>query len=190
MPDYNTDRRWSNRFIPDLKHIAADVVIATAPDVEDMLRNTDLIVLKADGQRIACRVRRHKYLTRFPFDITVRSERASGAETELAKIVKGFGDYMLYAFASEDETHLCAWRIIDLGEFRLRFQRRAIEIKGVPGKEQRNGDGASMFRVFDVREMPANMVVRQFGFDGISQPVQMAWMAGQNNSEGDKYHDR
>ena len=63
---------------------------------------------------------------------------------------------------------MCAWRIIDLGEFRLWFQRRAIELKGVPGKEQRNGDGASMFRVFDVRDMPANLVVREFGFDGIS----------------------
>jgi hypothetical protein len=184
MPDYNTDRRWSNRFIPELKRIVADLVIATAPDVEDMLRNTDLIVLKAEGQRIACRVRRHRYLTRFPFDITVRSERASGAETELAKIVKGFGDYMLYAFASEDETHLCAWRIIDLARFRLWFQHRAEATKGMPGKEQRNGDRASQFLAFDVRDMPANTVVREFGFSGISQPVRVAWKAGQNNLAG------
>jgi len=43
-----------------------------------------------------------------------------------------------------------------------------MEINGLPGKEQCNGDGASMFRVFDAREMPANLVVRQLGFDGIS----------------------
>lgn len=171
MPDYNTDRRWSNRFIPELKHIVADLVIATAPDVEDMLRNTDLIVLKAEGQRIACRVRRHRYLTRFPFEITIRSERASGAETELAKIMKGFGDYMLYAFASQDETHLCAWRIIDLAKLRLWFRRRKVEINGLPGKEQRNGDGASQFRVFDVRDMPADVVVREFGFTTEEKPA-------------------
>jgi hypothetical protein len=186
MPDYLTDRQWSDRYIPELTHIAAPLLITPAPDVEDMLHNTDLIVLGANGLQVACRVRRHQYLKDYPYDITIRSGRASGAETELTKIIRGFGQYLVYAFATEDGSQLCAWRIIDLGEFRLWFQRRAIELKGMPGKEQRNGDGASMFRVFDVREMPANVVVREFGFDGISQPIQVAWKAGQNNSVGGK----
>lgn len=181
MPDYNTDRRWSNRFIPELRHIVADLVITVAPEIEDMLHNTDLIVLKAEGQRIACRVRRHRYLTRFPFDITIRSERASGAETELAKIMKGFGDYMLYAFASEDETHLCAWRIIDLAKFRLWFRHRAEANRGMPGKEQRNGDGASQFLAFDVRDMPASAVVREFGFTTGEKPAGAETATGWSN---------
>lgn len=169
MPDYITDRQWSDRFIPELTHIAAPLLITPAPDIEDILRNTDLIVLGANGRQVACRVRRHRYLIDYPYDITIRSGRASGAETELTKIIRGLGQYLVYAFATEDGSQLCAWRIIDLGEFRLWFHRRAIEIKGVPGKEQRNGDGASQFLAFDVRDMPAGVVVSEFGFDGTTQ---------------------
>lgn len=165
MPDYLTDRQWSDKYIPELTHIAAPFLITPAPDVEDMLRNTDLIVLGANGSRVACRVRRYKYLIDYPYDITIRSGRASGAETELTKIIRGFGRYFIYAFASEDESRLCAWRIIDLGEFRLWFFRQVLKDGSMPGIPQKNGDGSTAFHAFDTRDMPTDTVIDKFGFD-------------------------
>ena len=59
---------------------------------EDAERNTDLIVLKLDAVRIACRVRNHEYITRYGDEFTIRAERPSGVKTELAKIIDGWGD--------------------------------------------------------------------------------------------------
>ncbi len=131
MPEYNADRRWADRFIPQLKQIVADLLVTPTPEAEDLQRNTDLIVFHVETLRVACRVRRFKYLVEYPFDFTVRSGRPNGADTELAKILAGYGDYLVYAFASEDEQRLAAWRTIDLCQFRLWFHRQTIQGKGM-----------------------------------------------------------
>jgi hypothetical protein len=46
VPGYRTDRRWADRFIPQLKQIVADLLVLPAPEAEDVWRNTDLIVLR------------------------------------------------------------------------------------------------------------------------------------------------
>lgn len=184
MPDYLTDRHWSDRFIPQLKHIVADLLITPAPEEDDMFRNTDLIVLRIEDKRVACRVRRHKYLTDYPLDITFRSGRPSGVKTELEKLTEGFGDYFVYAFASADETHLCAWRIIDLRVFRAWLARRREEGQDLPGREVRNGDGSSSFRAIKVKEMPCEAIVCEFGFTTGGKPVQEPALAGKTNSWG------
>jgi len=164
MPEYHADRRWADRFIPQLKQIVADLLVTPAPEAEDLQRNTDLIVFRVETLRVACRVRRFKYLVEYPFDFTVRSGRPNGADTELAKILAGYGDYLVYAFASEDEQRLAAWRTIDLCQFRLWFHRQSIQGKGMPGIALKNGDGSSAFRAFDVRKMPVGVVASEFGF--------------------------
>jgi len=165
MPEYNADRRWADRFIPQLKQIVADLLVTPAPEAEDLQRNTDLIVFRVETLRVACRVRRFKYLVEYPFDFTVRSGRPNGADTELAKILAGYGDYLVYAFASEDEQRLAAWRTIDLCQFRLWFHRQTLQAKGmVPGIAFKNGDGSSAFDAFDVRKMPVGVVASEFGF--------------------------
>lgn len=168
MPEYNADRRWADRFIPQLKAIVADLLVTPAPDAEDMQRNTDLIVFRVETLRVACRVRRFRYLAEYPFDFTVRSDRPNGVDTELAKILAGYGDYLVYAFASQDEQVLIAWRTIDLRQFRLWFHRQTIQHKRMPGIALKNDDGSSAFRAFDVRKMPTSVVAREFGF--VSQP--------------------
>lgn len=169
MPDYKSDRDWSDCLIPHLKLIVADLLIAPAPDAEDMLRNTDLIVIRASERRIACRVRRPEIdFEKYQFEFTIRSFRPSEVETELSKILRGYGDYLIYAFSVEKDASLSlfAWRIIDLSEFRLWFHRETVRLKGrIPGVEIPNPDG-TRFRAFDVRTMPDTIVVKEFGHSG------------------------
>ena len=162
---YRSDRRWADRYIPQLKRIVADLLVAPAPEAEDMQRNTDLIVLRAEALRVACRVRRFRYLAEYPHEFTIRSGRPNGVETELAKLLAGYGDYLVYAFAAHDEGSLAAWRVIDLRRFRLWFHLQTVERGQMPGTVLRNDDGSSAFRAFDVRQMPANVVAREFGFE-------------------------
>lgn len=164
MPGYRTDRRWADRFIPQLKQIVADLLVLPAPEAEDVWRNTDLIVLRVETLRVACRVRRYRYLANYPYEFTIRAGRPTGAETELAKILGGYGDYLVYAFASQDEQELSAWRILDLRRFRLWFHRETVRLGEAPGKTQPNKDGSSSFMAFDVRQMPAGVLVQEAGF--------------------------
>ena len=121
-------------------------------------------MFRVETLRVACRVRRFRYLAEYPFDFTVRSDRPNGVDTELAKILAGYGDYLVYAFASQDEQSLIAWRILDLRQFRLWFHRQTLQHKTMPGMALKNEDGSSAFRAFDVRRMPAGVVAHEFGF--------------------------
>lgn len=169
MPDYIADRRWSDRFIPQLKYIIADLLIVPANDDEDQQHNTDLIVFRVQALRVACRVRRYHYLARYPNDFTVREGRPSGTKTELTKIVEGWGDYFVYAFADENERELCAWRIIDLNQFRLWFNRSIVRLGGkLPGERQANGDESSWFRAFDARQLPSGVVLAEHMLESIA----------------------
>lgn len=165
MPDYQTDRQWSDKFITPLKHIIADLLIRPAPDAEDMQRNTDLIVFRVEALRVACRVRRFQYLQRYPNEFTIRAVRHNGSDTELAKLISGYGDYFVYAFANADETDLAAWRVINLSTFRLWFNQQLAKNAGrIPAKTQKNGDGSSDFYAFNVNDLPNTAIVREYGF--------------------------
>lgn len=119
---YATNRAWSDKFIPHMQAIAGRVNFGVAPDLEDMHHNTDLIVLRGRGDvRVACRVRRFKYYLDYPRDFTIRAARDTGARTELDKILAGWGDQLIYAFANKEETRIQDWRVIDLDLFRREF---------------------------------------------------------------------
>jgi hypothetical protein len=159
---WQTDKRWSDRFIPQLKLIVADFLIAPANERLDQEENTDLIVLDASAKTVACRVRRYKYLEKYSGEFTVRSKRASGAQTELTKIIAGWGDYLLYAFTDAEEKGLILWHIVDLNSFRLWFNRYMAHNYGIPpGEEQPNGDGSSSFRAFRLAELPEGVATTQ-----------------------------
>ena len=159
---WQTDKKWSDRFVPELKRIAGEHLIGEAPLEEDAQRNTDLVVLKLDAVRIACRVRQNTYLHAYGNEFTVRSSRPAGTKTELTKIIEGWGDYLIYGFASADETQLEAWRLLDLNVFRLWLARHMANHKGeLPGVTRQNRDGSSGFHVFDVTTAPPELVRAQ-----------------------------
>jgi len=162
MNGWQDDKRWSDRFLPEIKRILGEHLIGEAATEEDQERNTDLIVLRMEPLRIACRVRRHEYLERYGDEFTIRENRPSGQKTELAKIIEGWGDYLFYGIASPGDQHLAKWTLIDLKVFRLWFARHIARHAGeMPGKQLANGDGSSLFRAFRFADGPDNLVFRQ-----------------------------
>lgn len=157
--DWKKDKRWSDRFLPEIKAILGVHLIGEPPVEEDAERNTDLIVLKMEAVRIACRVRKYAYYARYPFEFTIRASRPSGSKTELTKVVEGWGDFMFYGFSDEAEVHLEAWSLCDLKVFRLWFNRYLAGHAGVcPGHHKTNRDKSSSFFAYDIRELPDDFV--------------------------------
>jgi hypothetical protein len=166
MIGWKQDKAWSDGLMGDIKAVLGRHLIGEADAYEDQEHCTDLVVLRLDAVRIACRVRRHQYYTseQYRGEFTLRSKRPSGAITELSKIIAGWGDYMLYGFADENGLRLVAYTLSDLKHFRLWFCRQ-LSLHGgrCPGVEIPNGDQSSMFRVFKWADMPSAMIVGQEG---------------------------
>ena len=151
---WKADKRWSDRFLPEIKQIIGEHLITEPPQEEDSLHNTDLIVLGFDSIRVGCRIRKYEYFSKYPNDFTIRSERPkNGTRTELSKIIEGWGDYFFYGFSDQTETSLIYWRIISLNKFRLWFNRRLAIDKETPGNYKKNGDSSSNFIAFDISKM-------------------------------------
>lgn len=161
LANWETDKKWSDRFLPEIKKILGLHLIGEPPMEEDCERNTDLMVLKMDPVRIACRIRKCKYYDKYPNDITIRCSRPSGTKTELAKIIEGWGDYFFYGFCDSGECFLIDWRLCDLKAFRLWFNGYIVKNKGtIPGVLKNNGDGSSDFRAFDSTKIK-NFIIAQ-----------------------------
>lgn len=157
---WQDDKRWSDRFLPEIKSILGVHLIGEPPIEEDTERNTDLMVLTMAPVRIGCRVRTNKYAAKFGDEFTIRTARPSGAKTELAKIIEGWGDYFFYGFSDDKEKALCRWFLADMNVFRLWFSAYIVKHKGVvPGTTRPNRDGSSEFRAFKLASLPSNFVV-------------------------------
>lgn len=169
---FKRDYAWQMKYLPQVKQVILDQLpriarISEASFEEDATRNTDL-VLKIDATRIAVRLRRakdmyrrdktgHRYVDQF----TLRSYRSSGVDTELTKVLAGWGNFNFYGFA--DETDLVAWLIGDLSAFRLWHQREVWRLghrKGpdeqmrMPGGDEvPNHDRTTRFRPYLIDEV-------------------------------------
>jgi hypothetical protein len=155
---FEHDFDWQRGLIPEIKRILANYLICEAPPAEDMQRNTDLIVLKLDTVRVACRLRRYDYLAQYGDQFTIRTSRPSGVQTELSKMLAGWGDYIFYGFASPDGAELAAWVLGDLSVFRL-WHHRELWDGRQPGEARKNGDGSSGFRAYRIADLPEQFVV-------------------------------
>lgn len=169
---WQRDKAWADRFMPEIKAILGMHIIGEAPYEEDAHRNTDLIVLKMEAVRIAVRMRTYKYFVQYPDDFTIRVNRGSGMETELKKIMKGFGNLMFYGFEHEDRQHVGRWTLIDLDVFRGEVWDKQLRTKEFPGTEQRNFDRSSAFRAFNLNEFPPTLIRAQgYGLPHFSRPI-------------------
>lgn len=146
---YGRDRYWSDRFIPAVKTIVGPRLLEPSNFEVDTKEATDLIILIARDMRIGARMRRKGVFDRWPYQFTIREDRDTGSETELSKIVNGWGDWLFYGHAIEDDdVRVGAWMIVNLHALRSAMIRRSIP-KGMAGTNK-NGDGTS-FRWFDIR---------------------------------------
>jgi len=159
MKSFNRDFAWQAKMLPQVKAILGMTFICDAPFEEDVKRNTDLMVLTMEPLRFACRLRNHGYYERYRFDITIRNSRPSGAQTELEKLLNGYGDYMFYGFANDDRTKLVSYTIGDLKVFREWYKDK-LKSGVQPGQKKCNPDGSSDFLAFNlIKELPAEFIV-------------------------------
>ena len=159
MTDWQQNKQWSDRFLPEIKRILGEHLIAEPPVEEDMEHNSDLMTLRLDTVRVSCRVRKFEYLAPFGDEFTIRAGYANGAKTELTKIIEGWGDYLFYGFADEHEERLAQWILGDLRCFRIYHSRHLVQNGGaLPGRLHQNTDNVTSFRVFKYNEIPGFIV--------------------------------
>lgn len=158
---WENDKRWSDRFLPEIKMILGLHLIGELAVEQDCERNTDLIVLKMEAVRITCRIRRYEYFAKYPDEITIRAGRPSGVKTELTKIIESWGDYFFYGFSDPEEKALQAWKLCRLNAFRVWFNRCIVANKGlIPGRRKVNDDGSSSFIAFSADKIPDFIIAR------------------------------
>ncbi|HCQ59815.1 MAG TPA: hypothetical protein DIU10_18235 [Sulfitobacter sp.] len=154
MNCYTNNRNWSDRFLPEIKQLIGGYLLETAADPFDHIQATDLMMLDARDMRVAARVRRPGYAQRYPYQFTIRSAVASGAQTELSKIVNGNGDWMFYGHSNADQTGLEAWWLIDLRAFRAALIRNRVNAPQIVMGDQRMQTGRGLSGLICVRFPP------------------------------------
>lgn len=160
LNNYQERRKWSDQFIPDIKRKVGPLLLIESPFDVDTKQAADLIVLSAKSLSIAARVRRHGYADRYPYDFTIRSKIESGKETELSKMLNGFGDWMFYGHAAQEGPTVDRWMLLDLNIWRGVLLRNGYRGSGWNGmaRQMDNGDGTQFF-VFDVRHFPKAILI-------------------------------
>lgn len=151
MINWVEDKKWSDKFLIEIKKILGEILISEAPIKEDIYHNTDLMVLELKPYRIACRIRRNYYYKLYSSDITIRSGRPNDTETELQKILNGWGDFMFYGFSNEDETKLKSWTLISLNKLRSNYNNSILIHKN-------NRDNSSSFVVLNKQQIQDTII--------------------------------
>ena len=160
MREWEKDKRWSDRFLHQIKGILGVHLIGEPPAEEDAERNTDLMVLRMDAVRIACRIRKNNYLQRYGDEFTIRAGRPSGVKTELTKIIEGWGDYFFYGFSDDKEQQLCKWVLADMRVFRRHYALMLTRLpqNQIPGIRKQNHDYSSSFVSFKWQDFPPEFI--------------------------------
>lgn len=156
MNSWQQDKNAADRFMPEARRVLAELFIRPADLHADLHEATDLKVFTIAPLTVAWRHRSADYLYRFPFDVTIRTSRPSGAKTEFAKILEGWGDFFLYSFGSIGAPHFLAYRILSLAAL------RAQVAVGPPlrSRDLVNCDGSSGFRAYDTRAFAPGVQLR------------------------------
>ncbi len=156
--DVRSDWDFSNKYLRQIRRTLGELLIGVAPLDLDMKQATDLLMLRANPQSIACRIRKPGYEWA-AWDFTIRSSRDTGSVTEEAKILDGFADLMFYGHAANDvspdsDGALSRWLLVDLNKW-----RKLARLHGLPPETANKSDGTK-FRAYDVRDAWRGCVVR------------------------------
>lgn len=160
---WTADKSWADAYMPAVRQIVGPLLLVDAPLERDQREATDLIVLRARDMTIGVRVRRPGYAGRFPGQFTIRAQRDSGAETELRKIVSGWGDWLFYGHAGQRGA-LDEWLLVDLHALRAAFIRDPSLLHTMDGRRSgkcSNGDGTH-FVWLQAGSLPTGCIIAQF----------------------------
>ncbi len=155
------NKRWADNFMPHIKAILGMQFLGEAPYEEDIKRVTDLIVLRMYPVRIAVRMREKKYAQNKDYlqEFTIRNNPPGKFETELQKIISGFGDFMFYGFEDEVRNRVGTWNLIDLSVFRKNYSDMLLKLHPgiIPGERKKNYD-ETWFQVFKYKDFPPDLI--------------------------------
>jgi hypothetical protein len=123
---------WQAERLDEVKSLLGHCLVTDAPRVEDLNRNTDLVMMQSRAGRIACRVRRwpdRPEWASFLGEFTVRTRVGGGGPTEIDKVLgladgEEFGDYLFYGVAAPSGDRLAGFLFADLDIFRKYHQEQ------------------------------------------------------------------
>lgn len=159
MGTYQKDRQWSDQFLPEIRKIVGPYLLTESSFEIDTKEAADLIIMKARDMTIACRVRREGYADKYPYDFTIRSKRDSGARTEMAKLLEGWGDWMFYGHAGKSYGSLTRWWLIDLHQWRERLLRAGFNNAWKDFAHQKSNNDGTYFLTFDLRAFKPSILI-------------------------------
>ena len=112
---------WADKYMPQIEKILRSygghiMSISIADEDMDMHEATDLVISISGNIKVALRVRDVKTIPENRREWTIRSWLASGNDTEIHKLRKGFADWYLYGWVNG--STVVEWMIIDLGAVR------------------------------------------------------------------------
>lgn len=156
-PDVKRDKEKADVFMPEVRRALADHLILVGSVKQDREEGTDLVILRTEHRAVGVRVRELRFLSDYPFEVTIRSSRPSGAKTELDKLVDGWIDLIFYGFGDFETGRLVAWRIIDC---------RALRAQMIRGPELRFSEKTNRdqtkFRAYDVRSFAPGVEIQKW----------------------------
>lgn len=164
--------------------------VRLATQEEDQSRNTDIVVEHEglEPLKVGLRIRSEHYLGRYPYDITIRTERPYGS-TEFSKISDGHGDLFFYGFGHDPSRKVRAARLARTRQLAMFFdwwrdwhEATMLGIEPTtmpadlfhsprPGFEHRNIDSSSKFVAINTLEAMGvtgwydRIIVREHGFE-------------------------
>lgn len=130
-PNFNNNFRFQDQFQKQVESILLDnakhiMTIRLATAIEDTKQSTDMVMRIEAGVTVAVRVRRPNCQHR---DLTIRSRAYGGGNTEIHKLIEGWGDWYIYAW-SNPQGLIDEWMLVNLHKVRqgnlLTKPRKAI----------------------------------------------------------------
>jgi hypothetical protein len=149
---YQSDRKWSDTFLDEIRTILGPKLLVPTDDLTDMTRAADLIVIQTKQLAIGVRMRRERWLD-YADEFTIRLARKSGAKTEFEKIREGMCDWLFYGFGPEEGYHLTQWTLINLDVFRNQLDTIGTH------EFVYNHDKTTAFLPFKYNEFPPELII-------------------------------
>ena len=180
MSAYGSHRSWSDRYIPEICRIVGPLLLVPATVELDNKEATDLMVfaVKTFGvkdMRIAARVRRPgmRRHEKYGPEFTIRSNRAlTGAKTEWAKILEGFGDWLFYGHASAIEQEKIEWWMVvclsSLREHHEKNWQQVLNAGAIEEDRQNRGDGTAFHILRPTHFPPQPPLIVASNIEGLS----------------------